>query len=99
MCEATAMPSQAKGRPRVKPPFPPRCNLRVLRDSHGISIAGLRDRIAENGVDVSEAHIRNVELGHQNLSSELRAAWARALGIKPTDVIVPDGCNGNGGAA
>jgi transcriptional regulator with XRE-family HTH domain len=90
------MTAQAKGNGRSKPAFPPRCNIRVLREKDGLSVAQLRDRIAEFGVDVSESHIRNVELGHQNLTSGLRAAWAKAVGIKYADLIVPDG-NGDAG--
>lgn len=85
--------------PRKKPAHPPRVNIRVVREMQAITTSGLRDRIAENGVDRTEAHIRGVELGHQNLSPELRAAWAKALGIKASDLIVPENGNGHGDAA
>jgi hypothetical protein len=79
--------------PRKRPAHPPRVNIRVVREREAITVAQLRDRIAEFGVERTEGHLRGVELGQQNLSPELRAAWARALGIKFSDVIVPE--NGN----
>lgn len=92
------MTAPAQRRPRNKPEFPPRVNLRVLREAQGFSVSDLTSRIAENSDrEYDDSHIRNVELGHQNMSPQLKVAWAKALGIKAADVILPE--NGNGNAA
>ena len=85
------MTAPAQRKPRHKPPFPPRVNIRVLREIQAISVPELRDRICENGYVLNDdSTIRNIELGHQFLRPPLRAAWAKALGIKPADMIAPE---------
>jgi hypothetical protein len=49
----------------------------------------LRERIAEQGVRVTAAHLANVELGHQRASDALLIAWAHALGLNSLDVWQP----------
>lgn len=51
-----------------------------------MTLEQLAERIREQGVPVTAAHLSNVELGHQRASDRLLAAWARALGLAPMDV-------------
>ena len=95
-------PAQRKQRSkeRPKPSTPPRVNVRVLREIQAISVSELRDRICENGYVVNDdSTIRNIELGHQFIKPALKAAWAKALGIKPADMIAPENGNGEDEAA
>jgi hypothetical protein len=97
MWKAVAMTAPAQRKPRHKPPFPPRVNVRVLREIQAISVSELRDRICENGYVLNDdSTIRNIELGHQFIRAPLRAAWAKALGIRPADLIAPENGNGHG---
>jgi len=90
------MTATSKRRHGEKPQHPPLVPLRVLREHLPLTMAQFRDRVAENGIDRSESHLRNLELGHQHFTPEVRAAWARALGITPGDIILPENVNGNG---
>jgi transcriptional regulator with XRE-family HTH domain len=64
--------------------------LRALREAHALTTAELAARIAEFGVDVHPDSLINIELGRKGVSNALRAAWARALGIKPLDIRLAD---------
>jgi len=89
------MTAPAKRRNRAKPASPPRVNIRIVREVQGLSVADLALRINEHGFPLTNDNtIRNVELAHQYGSRPLMVAWAKALGIQPADVILP---NGNGG--
>jgi hypothetical protein len=46
----------------------------------------LSERIAEQGVQITESGISNVENGNKKASDLLLMAWARALGLQPLDV-------------
>lgn len=64
--------------------------LRTLREAHGLDSRQLAERITEQGLDVHPDTVLNVELGHKRASVRLRAAWARALGLKPMDIRQAD---------
>jgi transcriptional regulator with XRE-family HTH domain len=69
----------------------PRVGIRELRKAHGLSVRQLCDRIAEqSGLKVHEDTIRNAELGWKRPSDALMTAWAKALGVHPLDVEVPE---------
>lgn len=72
-------------------PLGPQVPIRALRTAYGLSIAQLCDRIEANGLDKRphEDTIRNVELGHKRASQPLMAAWSKALGLTPLDVVQP----------
>ena len=92
------MTAPAKRRkPPAKPDHAPLVTVRTLRDSLGIPVSELVDRIAEHGGRrYDRSTISNIELGHQFLKPEMRAAWEKALGIQPGALILPPGSNGNG---
>ncbi|WGW12691.1 hypothetical protein LWF01_02670 [Saxibacter everestensis] len=46
----------------------------------------LADRIAEQGIEITEAGISNVENGNKKASDRLLTAWAKALAIEPLNV-------------
>lgn len=60
--------------------------IRDLRIAHGITIKQLVERIAEQGVSITEAGISNVETGNKRASDRLLTAWAKALGVQPLDI-------------
>lgn len=60
--------------------------IRDLRIAHGWTMAQLADRIHEQGVQITEAGISNVENGNKQASDRLLTAWARALGVDPMNV-------------
>ena len=60
--------------------------LRELRLAHGLTMKQLADRIAEQGVSISEGGISNVENGAKQASDRLLIAWMRALGADPLNV-------------
>jgi transcriptional regulator with XRE-family HTH domain len=60
--------------------------LKEIRIALGLSQVQLRDRIAEHGVDITDAGISNVENGNKKASDRLLTAWAKALGIEPLNV-------------
>lgn len=68
----------------------PLVTIRDLRKAYGLSIPQLVERIGQQGVSVDPDHISNVELGHKRPSQPLLTAWAKALGVLPLDVFVPD---------
>ncbi|MCP2168108.1 DNA-binding transcriptional regulator, XRE-family HTH domain [Goodfellowiella coeruleoviolacea] len=57
-----------------------------LRRAHGMTLADLVRRIAEQGVTVTQSGISNVENGRKRASDRLLIAWAKALGLNPLDV-------------
>lgn len=77
---------------------PPRVSIRAVREAYGLTIQQLIDRIAEQGVDVSDrGTISNIELGRKRPSDRLLIAWAKALKLNPVDVVLPcASTNGNG---
>jgi transcriptional regulator with XRE-family HTH domain len=60
--------------------------IKDMRLAHGLTMRQLSERIAEHGVDISEAGISNVENGNKKASDRLLTAWAKALGLQPLDV-------------
>lgn len=60
--------------------------IRDLRQAHGLTMVQLSERIAEHGVQITEAGISNVENGNKKASDRLLTAWAKALGLQPLNV-------------
>jgi transcriptional regulator with XRE-family HTH domain len=60
--------------------------IKDLRIAHGLSQSQLAERIAENGIAVTDAGISNVENGNKKASERLLTAWAKALGVEPLNV-------------
>lgn len=60
--------------------------IRELRRAHGLTMAQLAERIAEHGVQITEAGISNIECGNKQASERVLTAWAKALGLSPLDV-------------
>jgi transcriptional regulator with XRE-family HTH domain len=60
--------------------------IKDVRLGHGWTMAQLADRIGEQGVEISEAGISNVENGNKKASDRLLVAWSRALGLDPLKV-------------
>lgn len=67
-------------------PLGPMVRIKQVRIDHNLSQAQLAERIAEQGVEVTDAGISNVENGNKKASDRLLNAWAKALGIDPLDV-------------
>lgn len=80
------MTTGTKVRERITPPT---VTIRILREAHGLTIPALVARIEEQGVSVSADHISNCELGWKRPSNALLHAWAKALGIKRLDLLLP----------
>lgn len=57
--------------------------IKELRIAHGLSQGQLAERIAEYGVEITDAGISNVENGNKKASERLLTAWAKALGVEP----------------
>lgn len=57
--------------------------IKELRIAHGLSQGQLAERIAELGVDITDAGISNVENGNKKASDRLLTAWTKALGVEP----------------
>lgn len=64
----------------------PMVRIRDVRIAHNMTINRLAERISEQGVEVSEGGISNVENGNKQASDRLLTAWALALGLDPLDV-------------
>jgi len=60
--------------------------IKEVRMAHGLSQTQLAERIAEQGVEITDAGISNVENGNKKASDRLLTAWAKALGIEPLNV-------------
>jgi transcriptional regulator with XRE-family HTH domain len=60
--------------------------IKDLRIAHGLSQPQLAERIAEQGVEITDAGISNVENGNKKASDRLLTAWAKALGVEPLNV-------------
>lgn len=60
--------------------------IKDLRLAHGWTMLQLADRIQEQGGQITEAGISNVENGNKQGSDLLLTAWAKALGIDPLNV-------------
>jgi transcriptional regulator with XRE-family HTH domain len=70
---------------------PPLVSIRAVREAYGLSAQDLITRIGEQGVEVGNTStIRNVELGHKRPSNRLLVAWAKALRLSPTDIVLLD---------
>lgn len=67
-------------------PLGPMIRIKDLRLAHGWSQTDLAQRIAEFGVEVTDAGISNVENGNKKASDRLLTAWAKALGVEPLNV-------------
>lgn len=67
-------------------PLGPMVRIKQVRIDHNLSQSQLAERIAEQGVEVTDAGISNVENGNKKASDRLLNAWARALGLDPLDV-------------
>lgn len=67
-------------------PLGPMVRIKDLRAARGLTMKQLADRIAEQGVSISESGISNVENGNKNASERLLDAWARALAVDPLNV-------------
>lgn len=91
------MTSPAQRRP--KPKHPPLVTLRALREAYGLSREDLAQRITEQGGKATASTIRVVENCHEWPGNELITAWARALRLNPTDVILPPARGSNGDEA
>lgn len=65
----------------------PLVRSRVLRVVDLLTTADLRDRVVDAGAQVSEAHLRSIELGRRTLSDELHPALAAAYRLHPDDLI------------
>lgn len=66
----------------------PQVGIRLLREAHALSLPALAARIAEQGVDVTDSHLSNCELGWKRPSPALLHAWAKALGISRLDILL-----------
>jgi transcriptional regulator with XRE-family HTH domain len=60
--------------------------IRDLRLAHGLTLSDLAQRIREQGVDITESGISNVENARKRASDRLLTAWSKALGLHPLDV-------------
>lgn len=58
----------------------------VRRAFTTLTLKQLADRIAEQGVPITEAGLSNVENGNKVASDRLLIAWVRALGLDPLTV-------------
>lgn len=67
-------------------PLGPMIRIKELRLAHGLSQGQLAERIAEQGVEITDAGISNVENGNKKASDRLLTAWARALGVEALNV-------------
>lgn len=67
-------------------PLGPMVRIKDLRLAHHLSQSQLAERIAEQGVEITEAGISNVENGNKKASDRLLGAWAKALGVEPLNV-------------
>lgn len=71
-------------------PVGPQVRLKHLRLAHNLTQEQLAERIAEHGVTVTVSAISNAENGNRPVSRKLTDAWAKALGVDPLDVWVPE---------
>lgn len=55
---------------------------RVIRERSEVTVKELAEAIREEGIDVHQDHIRNIELGYKQPSPKLAGAWARALKVQ-----------------
>jgi len=60
--------------------------IKDLRLAHGLTMKQLAERIAEQGVSISEGGISNVENGNKQASDRLLIGWAKALSVEPLNV-------------
>jgi transcriptional regulator with XRE-family HTH domain len=64
----------------------PMVRIKEVRAAHNLTLVQLSERIREQGVEISESGISNVENGNKRPSDRLLTAWARALDLEPLDV-------------
>lgn len=67
-------------------PLGPMVRIRDLRLAHGLTLAEAARRIREQGAEVTESGLSNVENGRRRASDRLLMAWAKALGVNHLDV-------------
>jgi transcriptional regulator with XRE-family HTH domain len=69
---------------RISPPsVPPHVPLRVIRETLGLTLDDLADRMADQqGFRPHPDSLCNVENGRRHGSRQLMDAWAQALGIR-----------------
>lgn len=81
---------------RKKPLHAPLVNIRSVREAYGLSLEDLAQRISEQSHPTTASTLRGVETANGPVSNKLITAWARALRLNPTDIILPPNGNGNG---
>jgi len=67
-------------------PLGPMIRVRDLRLARGLTLQQLADRMAEQGVSITESGLSNIEKGHKRASDRVLLAMARALGVEPLNV-------------
>lgn len=60
--------------------------IKDVRLAHNLTMKQLAEKIAEQGVAISEGGISNVENGNKQASDRLLTAWSQALGLDPLTV-------------
>jgi transcriptional regulator with XRE-family HTH domain len=60
--------------------------MKAVRQSLGLTLVQVVDRMGEHGVQLSEGGLSNIENGNKQASDRVLIAWARALGIEQLDV-------------
>lgn len=60
--------------------------IKEVRTGRGLTLKQLAERIGEQGVEISESGISNVENGNKRASDRLLLAWANALAVEPLNV-------------
>ncbi len=68
----------------------PVVSLKVLRQSHGLTLKDLAARITADGRTVSYSTLALIENGNRTGSPELMRAWALALNVRPVDIHTED---------
>jgi len=64
----------------------PMVRIKEVRKAHNLTLKQLAEKIAEHGVEISEAGLSNVEGGNKAASDRLLVGIALALGLDPLDV-------------
>jgi len=64
--------------------------MRRARETAGLTVGQLVERLREEGIDRHPDSIRNVELGHQQPGLEVLDAYARIVGVNRADLLADD---------
>lgn len=64
----------------------PMVRIKEVRKAHNLTLEQLADRIREQGVQITDAGLSNVENGNKVASDRLLTAWARALALDELQV-------------